>query len=72
MSPQVDSHFNYSCLNYCSFKLLFIWTTDMTSYPVVQINTFLAILNYFSTAIKFLIFFFIILINLVHDNWLDN
>ena len=22
-------------LNYCSFELLFIWTTDMTSYPVV-------------------------------------
>ena len=21
-------------LNYCSFELLFIWTTDMTSYPV--------------------------------------
>ena len=48
---KVDSHLNYSRLNYCSFELLLIWTTDMKSYPVVQINTLLAHLNYLKKKI---------------------
>ena len=44
-------------LHYCSFELLFIWTTDMTTYPVVLINTLLAHLNYFSTNSVFKFFY---------------
>ena len=48
MNKKINFQFGGFSFELLPFELLFILTTDMTSYPVVQINIILAHLNYFS------------------------